>query len=53
MCYRRSEKLEDIHFAIDGELFDGSEALGSHRQNLHMIHFSQDQVKVIWTREIA
>ena len=42
MFYRRSEKLEDVHFAIDGELFDGSEALGGHRHNLDMIHFGQD-----------
>jgi hypothetical protein len=42
MFYRRSEKLEDVNFAIDGELLDGSEALGGDRQNLDMVHFGQD-----------
>ena len=38
------EELHHLNLAIDGELFDGSEALWCHTEDLKVVHLGQHKV---------
>ena len=47
------EELHHLNLSIDGELFDGSEALWRHTENLQVVHLGQDKIQVVPRRKVT
>ena len=53
MTNRGSEELDDVDFAVDGELLDRPQALRGDWQDLQVVDLGQDQVEIVGTGEVA